>query len=285
MLANDCDYDHISESDHRRVAEYIKQAAGIQLPASKRYLIEGRLRKRQRILGYKDLKTYLKFVFESKQGQEECVNLIDAMTTNKTEFFREPEHFNFLHEQIITKLAQLRELGWKRPLRIWSAGCSSGEEPYTIAMVLAEAQRQFPGLRFEITATDISPSVLKIAKGATYPHERIEPVPMLLRKRYLLKSADKSKNLVRMATEIQQHIKFSEFNLLNDSFSFSRPYDLIFCRNVMIYFSHEDRIALARRFAGSLSSNGYLFIGHSETLNESSEHLRQQVPTVYQKTK
>jgi len=276
--------DPISSRDHRRVAEYIQSTAGIQLPDSKRYLIEGRLRKRQVKLGYKDLKTYLNFVFESVKGKKERINLVDAITTNKTDFFREPEHFNFLQEHIIARLAKKRTLGWAKPLRIWSAGCSSGEEPYTLAMVLREAQIRYPGLRFDITATDISPSVLKIAEQATYPHDRIESIPFALRKRYLLRSIDKSQNLVRMGPEICQHVHFSEFNLLKDAFISTQNYDLIFCRNVMIYFSQQDRLALVKRLSESLSSRGYLFIGHSETLTSECDYLRQKIPAVYQKS-
>lgn len=275
--------DAISERDHKRVANFIKRTAGIQLPANKRYLIEGRLRKRQRLLGYSELKAYLNFVFESDEGQGERINLIDAMTTNKTDFFREPEHFNYIQQQIMPELAAQRKTGWAKPLRIWSAGCSSGEEPYTLAMVLSEARRRHPGFRFEITATDISPSVLEKARRAIYEHERIEPVPVGLRRRYLLKSAKKANNLVRMAPEIRQQIKFSEFNLLQDKFNFRHSFDLIFCRNVMIYFSRENRLALVGRFTQSLCAGGYLFIGHSETLTEQIKQLEQVVPTVYQK--
>ena len=281
MLAGDLDV--LSEQDHRRVADYITHTAGILLPASKRYLVEGRLRKRQLHLGFNDLNTYLNFVFESKEGRTERLNLIDAITTNKTDFFREAAHFSFLQEKIITKLAEQKEQGWQRPLRIWSAGCSSGEEPYTLAMVLSEAQRQFPGLKFEITATDISLSILKTARKATYSHERIEPVPMALRQRYLLRSADRTKNLVRMAPEIRSLVQFKAFNLLQDKFSFAQPYDLIFCRNVMIYFSHDNRMALVRKFCQSLAMDGCLFLGHSETLTETFPALQQMIPTVYKK--
>lgn len=282
MIMTTNEPDPLSEKDHKRVAEYIKQTAGIQLPASKRYLIEGRLSKRQRNLGYKNLKSYLNFVLETHEGEKERINLIDALTTNKTDFFREPEHFNFLH-QIISKLALKRERGWQQPLRIWSAGCSSGDEAYTLAMVLTETSRQYPGLKFEIVATDISPSVLKTAKKAIYSHNKVEPVPLALRKRYLLKSAKKEKNLIRIAPEIRQKVRFGEFNLLKDKFSFSKPYDMIFCRNVMIYFSQEDRISLIQRFTQSLVKKGYLFVGHSETLTESHAKLQQAIPTVYQK--
>lgn len=276
--------DPLSERDHRRVAHYIEQVAGIQLPASKRSLIEGRLRKRQRKLGCATLHDYIDLALESDNGVDERIHLIDAITTNKTDFYREPDHFRFLRTHIIERLAPRRDRGWREPLRIWSAGCSSGEEPYTLAMEMLELRRDYPGFRFEILATDISASSLDSARRAIYPHSRVEDIPLDLRRRYLLRSRDRMADRVRIAPEVRETVRFDTFNLLTDAYSFASPFDVIFCRNVMIYFNLADRTEIVRRFAGSLVSAGLLFIGHSETLNERGATFEQLVPTVYQRT-
>lgn len=276
--------DPLSERDHRRVARYIEQVAGIQLPSAKRSLIEGRLRKRQRATGHASLHAYIDHVLESADGAGERLYLLDALTTNKTEFYREASHFTFLRKHITQDLAGRRLAGWKRPLRIWSAGCSSGEEPYTLAMEMLEMRRQHPGFSCDILATDISVSSLQKARKGVYPHERIEPVPMELRRRYLLRSRDKASNLVSMAPELRQKIRFDTFNLLTDRYEFRHPFDAIFCRNVMIYFNNEDRAQIVHNFAQSLSHDGLLFIGHSETLSGHHDGFAQQIPAVYKHT-
>ncbi|MCB1849767.1 MAG: protein-glutamate O-methyltransferase CheR [Gammaproteobacteria bacterium] len=275
--------DPLSAKDHKRVARYIQQTAGIQLPASKRSLIEGRLRKRQRKLGYASLHEYIEMVLESEAGAAERLHLLDAITTNKTDFYREPDHFRFLREYILGELAPLRAAGWERPLRIWSAGCSSGEEPYTIAMEMLEIRQDNPGFHFQVHATDISVSCLDTARRAIYPHARVEPVPLAVRRRYLLRSRDKTRDLVRMAPEVCEKVRFATFNLLTDSYDFEPRFDMIFCRNVMIYFNHSDRAQIAQRFAHSLQPRGVLFIGHSETLTGQTTFFQQLIPAVYQK--
>ena len=273
--------DSLTERDHKRVARYIEQTAGIQLPESKRSLIEGRLRKRQRTRGMSSLRDYLNFVFDSAEGEEERVFLLDAITTNKTDFYREPDHFKILRRHIEQNLAPHRKQGWSRPLRLWSAGCSSGEEPYTLAMEMLEVQRQYSTFNFDILATDISVSCLTMAKNATYPHARIEPVSMELRRRYLLRSKDNSRDLVRIAPEVRRYVGFEEFNLLTDLYDFKHKFDVIFCRNVMIYFNNEDRGQICQRFSNALVEGGLLFIGHSESLMDRDTNFRQISPTVY----
>lgn len=272
--------DELTERDRKRVASYIEHNAGIQLPASKHSLIETRLRKRQRKLGYYSLKEYIDFALSSSEGQSERINLLDALTTNKTDFYREPDHFKFLHDYILGEFFPGRAAE-NRPLRIWSAGCSSGEEPYTLAMEMLEIQRHRPGFKFEILATDISVSCLQTARQAIYPHCKIEPVPMALRKRYLMRGKSNGKELVRMAPEVREKITFTSFNLLTDSYDFKPRFDVIFCRNVMIYFNNEDRSQIAHRFAHSLQTDGLLLIGHSETLADRGTVFKQIIPTVY----
>ena len=276
--------DSLSRKDHKLVADYIERIAGIQLPESKMSLIEGRLRKRQRKTGHKSLHEYINVILSSPEGEPERLNLLDALTTNKTDFYREPDHFDTLRKHILETLVPLHQQGWKQPLRIWSAGCSSGEEPYTLAIELMELRRELPGFQFTIHATDISNSCLTVARNATYPHSRIDPVPLTLRREYLLRSKDRTKNLVCMGPELRDKVNFSVFNLLTDEYKFDPRFDIIFCRNVMIYFNNNDRSQIIDRFAHSLNRNGLLFIGHSETISDRASNFEQLVPTVYQKT-
>ena len=275
--------DSLSRKDHKLVAEYIERTAGIQLPESKVSLIEGRLRKRQRMTGYASLHEYINVVLNSDDDKQERLHLLDAITTNKTDFYREAEHFHTLCNHVLNTLAPLHPQGWKKPLSIWSAGCSSGEEPYTLAIELMELSRELPGLEFSIYATDISNSSLVTARNATYAHDRIDPVPLALRKRYFLRSKDKTKNLVCMGPELRDKVNFDTFNLLTDEYKFQPRFDIIFCRNVMIYFNNKDRSQIIDRFSHSLTPGGLLFIGHSETIADRSKNFKQLVPTVYQK--
>lgn len=275
--------DSLSAKDHRRIAEYIQAVAGIQLPDSKRSLIESRLRKRQRSTGSKTLHSYIEGVLSSDGNDIERLYFLDALTTNKTDFYREPAHFRFLQEHIVKVLAKQKQRGWARPLTIWSAGCSSGEEPYTLAMEMLEIQQRFGDFQFNLWATDISQSSLQTAVKATYEHSKITSVPMEHRRRYLLRSKNKVSNLIRFAPEVRSKIKFSEFNLLTGDYHFKQGFDVIFCRNVMIYFNMEDRSNIIRRLVNSLTEGGLFFIGHSESINNKIPELRQVIPAAYQK--
>jgi len=276
--------DPLTDRDHQRVARYVAEVAGIQLPRGKRSLIEGRLRKRQRALKLASLKAYIDYALDGHEQTDERIHLVDAITTNKTDFYREDGHFRTLRAEIEQTWAPRRAAGWGRPLRLWSAGCSTGEEPYTLAMEMLELRRAYPGFKFEILATDISLSCLDTGRRGIYPHRRIEPIPLDLRRRYLLRSRDRTRDLVKMAPEVRETVRFESFNLLTDAYEFRAPFDVVFCRNVMIYFDQNDRAEITRRFAHALSSDGLLFIGHSETLGERGHAFEQIVPTVYRKT-
>jgi chemotaxis protein methyltransferase CheR len=276
--------DSLSQKDHKLVSDYIERTAGIQLPESKASLIEGRLRKRQRQTGHASLHEYINMVLNSDEAEQERLHFLDALTTNKTDFYRQPDHFQTLRNYVLQTLAPLHQQGWKKPLRIWSAGCSSGEEPYTLAIEMMELRRELPGFQFTIHATDISSSSLITARNAIYAHNRVDPVPKVLRKRYFLRSKDLSKNLVCMGPELRNKVNFGVFNLLTDEYIFQARFDIIFCRNVMIYFNNEDRNQIIDRFSHSLVEGGLLFIGHSETIANRSCNFKQVVPTVFQKT-
>ena len=273
----------LSDRDLRRVAEYIGAEVGIQLPESKRTLVEGRLAKRLRRLGFPDYTSYLDHVLDAPGGVTERIHLVDVITTNKTDFFREPQHFRYLADRALPELERIRRLAGKSELTVWSAGCSSGEEPYTLAMVLSEAAARQPGLRFSILATDISEQALRTAVRAVYPEESVVPVPLPLRRKYLLRSRNSGEGLVRMGPELRARVRFGRLNLMVRAFGLGRSMDVIFCRNVMIYFSSAGRRELVRRFEAQLAPGGYLFVGHSESLHGLHTGLRQLSPTVYRK--
>ncbi|MCV2886442.1 hypothetical protein OE749_17235 [Aestuariibacter sp. AA17] len=264
--------DRLTPRDHARVASFIHDSVGIQLPEQKRNLVESRLRKRQNALSIPSLGDYIDYALSTK---EEHIHLIDNLTTNKTEFFREASHYPVLETHVTNWRRSQSE---KQHFHIWSAGCSSGEEPYTLAMVL----KPLLGQHFSITATDISLEMLEIASKGLYLRNQIQPIPEGVRKRFLLKHRDKTKPIIKISQDIRQHIRFGQFNLLNDNYAAMPKFNVIFCRNVMIYFSDDIRQRIIRQFLNKLTDDGLLFIGHSESIR-GIEGIEQLVPTVYRK--
>lgn len=261
-----------------RFSEFIKAELGIKMPASKKTLLEARLQKRLRELCMSSHEEYCEYLFSPQGMEEELVNLVDVVTTNTTDFFREPKHFELLMSVVLPKLAARGS----RKVNVWSAGCSSGEEPYTLSMVLSEFARQSNGFTFNILATDISTQVLRMAIRAVYPETKIGPIPTEYRKRYLLRSKDRTRRLVRIGPEARSHVRFRRLNFMEE-FSFDDQLDIIFCRNVVIYFDRQTQERLFSRFCGKLVTGGYLFIGHSESLAGMNLPLEPVAPTVYRK--
>ncbi|NMC50027.1 MAG: methyltransferase domain-containing protein, partial [Desulfovibrio sp.] len=202
------------------------------------------------------------------------------ITTNTTEFFREPKHFDILRDRVLPGWIKVH--AHEPKLRLWSAGCSSGEEPYTLAMVLSEFAENHPGFRFSILATDISIQVLEKARRAIYPEERVYQMSMELKRKYLLRSKDRQKKLVRIVAGLRNVVTFSRLNFMEE-FRFDNPMDIIFCRNVMIYFDRATQERLLNKFCRHLRPDGHLFIGHSESLTGMELPLRQVAPTVYRR--
>ena len=257
----------LSDKDFARLSQYIHSECGIKMPLPKKVMLEARLRKRLRALGLGSFGEYCDFLFSPEGLKQERICMIDVVTTNKTDFFREPRHFEYLVQNALPELIRLCGAGTRRSLQVWSAGCSSGEEPYTLAMVLSEFAAHNPGFNFSLLATDISTSVLERAVRGTYKEERVEPVPLELKKKYLLRSRDKSKRLVRMSPELRTMVQFRRLNFLEDDFGMKRPRDIIFCRNVIIYFDRPTQEKVLTRLCNHLIPGGYLFMGHSETLS------------------
>lgn len=270
----------MADKEFKRLSDFIHTEVGIKLPLSKKVMVEARLQKRLRMLGKNGYRDYFDFLFSPEGLDEELVHLIDVITTNTTEFFREPRHFEIMTEQTLPLWRSQHGTG--RPFRLWSAGCSTGEEPYTLCIVLSEFASRFAGFRFNVMATDISTRVLAMAQNGIYPEERLAKMSMELKRRYFLRSKDKAKRLVRVAPELRRIVDYRRLNFM-DAFAFPEPLDTIFCRNVMIYFDRATQERLLQKFCTQLLPGGFLFIGHSESLTGMDLPLHQHAPTVYRK--
>jgi chemotaxis protein methyltransferase CheR len=272
--------DHLSSRDFSRLAKFIQDYSGIKMPTTKKTMVEGRLRKRAAANGFGTLTEYCRHLFDDDGLDDESIHLIDAVTTNKTEFFREPDHFRFLAEVAVPELLPSR----RRPeIKVWSAASSIGAEPYTLAMVLADLQHNLGSFPFSVVATDISTRVLEIASRAIYSEQMIAPVSEEMRKRYLLRSKDRTRGLVRIAPDLRRHVQFGRLNLMDTSYPLDRDMDVIFCRNILIYFDKPTQQQVLERLCSHLRPGGYLFLGHSESLAGLGLPLRPAATTVFKR--
>jgi chemotaxis protein methyltransferase CheR len=264
----------LEEKDFQRISQYIHQHFGIKLPLAKLVLVEGRLSKRLAQLNLKSFAEYVTYIF-SHEGYAEQNSLIDYISTNKTDFFREDVHFKFLENHVrVNKIA--------KPLNIWSAACSSGEEPYTISMVFEEmkAAKVFSST-YSILGTDISNTVLNKAIIGVYADKTIETIPQELVKKYFICKEGKA---IANAT-LRKSVNFKRFNLIDNAQypSLQTKFDFIFCRNVLIYFDHPTQVKVIESLIKQLVPGGFLFLGHCETLLNKDFPVRQIQPTIYQK--
>lgn len=253
--------DRLSKRNFDRLARYIYAYSGIRMPHSKTTMLEGRLRRRLRVTGHGTLDEYCRYLFEGDGIEGEAVALIDAVTTNKTDFFREPNHFAHLRDVI---LPEFLEKGG-RSLNAWSAACSTGAEPYTIAMVLEEAVRM-SNFNYSILATDLSTEVLATAIKGIYPADMMDPVPRDIALRYVMRSIHPGARKVRIHPQLRARIGFARMNLMSESYPVGEEMDLLFCRNVLIYFDKPTQGAVLRRLCACLKPGGHLFVGHSESV-------------------
>ncbi len=267
----------LSDKEFRRFAEFIHCECGIKLPPSKKTMLEARLQKRLRILGMADFTAYADQLFSPGGMERELIHLIDAVTTNTTDFFREPRHFEYMDDVL---LPQWRAAQKGREFRVWSAGCSLGMEPYTLSMVLSEFASRFPDFRFSIMATDISTQVLEKAARGVYTEDQVRAVPETLKRKYFLRSKDRARGLVRVAPELRSTVTFRRLNFMED-FGVKDKLDVVFCRNVIIYFDKATQETLLRRLTDCLLRGGHLFIGHSESLAGMALPVAQAAPTIY----
>jgi chemotaxis protein methyltransferase CheR len=271
----------MSDRVYHKLSSLLTEHLGIKLPPDKRVMLQSRVLKRLKALGLKSYEAYADFIFSPQGLDEELAHLFDVTTTNKTEFFREPAHFEILLSTILPAYARRVEISSGKPLVVWSAGCSTGEEPYTLAMTLAEYRRTHPGFDFLVLASDISIRVLEIARRAVYAEDRIDAIPPALRRRYLSRSRDRRRREIRIVPDLRGKVIFFRLNLMEERFVLPAQPDIIFCRNVIIYFDRETQLELVRRFHRCLQPDGYLFSGHSETFCNMDVPFTQLMPTVY----
>lgn len=273
--------EHLSAADYARLAALIYNKAGIQLGPDRQTMLGARIQRRLKALNYSSYLEYCNYLFGIHGQREEIGRLIDVVTTNKTDFFREPAHFDYLLERALPEMIADNERG--RPLLIWSAGCSTGEEPYTLAMLLGEYAETHPGFQFRLLATDISTSVLEKAQKAVFTGSVAAAIPANLRKRFLMRSRDRGLDSVRIVPELRQLVEFRRLNFMDADYGVREKASAIFCRNVIIYFDRPTQERILRKLTQHLTPRGYLFVGHAESLHEMNLPLRPVAPALYRK--
>jgi chemotaxis protein methyltransferase CheR len=270
----------VSEADFLSFQRLIERQAGIHLAPVKKALLVGRLARRLRELRIPTLREYYKRV---AADPAELTHMLDCISTNETHFFREPSHFDFLSGEVLPRWNTEAKAG-ERPkqVRVWSAGCSTGEEPYSIAMTLLDQFPSSSGWHLEILATDLSTRVLQKARDAQWPIQKAQEIPQGFLKSYMLRGTGAQEGKMKASSEIRQPVSFEYLNLLESStYPNSKLFDLIFCRNVLIYFQPETKQQVIHRLLNHLAPDGYLFVGHSESLNHLTDAVRTVIPTVY----
>jgi chemotaxis protein methyltransferase CheR len=268
----------MDDESFERLSTFVTREYGIKLPLAKKSMLESRLNKKVKSLGLNSYKEFLDFLFSDHGKQQELVHVIDLITTNKTDFFREGAHFNFLTQNF---LPQYQSQHGRQHLKIWSAGCSTGEEPYTIIMSMEEYRKRNLNVNYSILASDVSMRVIQTAHNGIYEIEKINPVPIELKRTYFLRSKS-NPNIVRVKPEYRKKIQFRRINFMDQQYGLRhQEFDIIFCRNVLIYFDKANQERVIRQFCNHLKPGGLLFLGHSESIIGMKLPLRQVNPTVY----
>ena len=270
----------LSRASFGRLARFVTSELGIKMPDSKLTMVQSRLLRRVRDLRMQSVEEYAKYFFASSSS-EEREQLINAITTNKTDFFREPQHFAFLRDVVLPEAG--RATRGPGRFKAWSAGCSSGEEPYTLAMVLAEYAEHCSGFDFAILGTDISTKVLRTARDGVYQESQILPVPAEFRRKYLLRGRNETERLARVVPELRRKVSLHQLNLMDEDYCVNDVFDMVFFRNVMIYFDKDTQEAVVNKICRNLAPGGYLFVGHSESLAGLDIAVRQVQTAIYRK--
>ena len=273
-------FGNLTPADFKRLSEFIYTHFGIHLPDKKKYLLQGRLVKRLVALKMSSFAEYTDYVLKNGLNGDEVFEMIDVVSTNKTDFFRDKAHFDFISETLVPQ--------WRgRKVKGWSAGCSTGQEVYTLAMVLEEARRESRIANFDLLGSDISQSVLQKAKTAIYPYREVVNIPESFRKKYLMRSRKPANPQIRIIPALRAKVGFILLNLLSESFPVGTDYEMIFCRNTLIYFDSPTQEKVVSHLAKHLAPGGYFFIGFSESLlnmDIRTMGLKLVKPTIYQKT-
>ncbi len=271
----------LSNTEFDKLSKFIYSQCGIKMSSAKKNMVEARLRKRLKDLHIDSYSEYCEYLFTREANDSEITNMVDVITTNKTDFFREPRQFNFLIETALPTLIAEHKSGIEQPLKVWSAGCSSGEEPYTLSLVLHEFAKTIINYSFNIFATDISTRILDKAKLAVYDEDKVDPVPKDLLEKYFLRSKDKSKKLVRLIPSIRDSVNFQWLNFMDNDFGIKEKFDIVFCRNVIIYFDKPTQDKLIAKLIKLIKPGGYLFLGHSESIFNTNLPVAQMMASTY----
>ncbi len=275
----DCFKAELGTKEFKLLSDYIYSEFGIKMPEAKRVMLQGRLLKRIRELSMKSYTEYCDYLFSDEGQSKELYSFLSVVTTNKTDFFREPVHFDFLRQNVLPEYSASQN----GVLKVWSAGCSSGEEPYTVSVVLNEYKRLNPSFNFSIFGTDISANVLQKAAQGVYAENKIDIVPLELKKRYFLRSKDRTTATVRVAPILQQNLSLKYLNLMDANYDVQEKFDIIFCRNVLIYFDRNTQEQVINKLCRHLKPGGIFFIGHSESLSSMTVPLQHIKPTIFKK--
>lgn len=270
----------LTEQEFIKLSQYIMTEYGIKMPPEKKIMLQSRLQKRLKLLQINNFSDYISYLFSPHGMSEEVIHMMDVVSTNKTDFFRESAHFDFMLSNALPELAEKKTA---RKLKIWSAGCSSGEEPYTIAITMSEFIETHPGFDYEIFATDISTKMLENGVSGIYKAERINNLPFTIKKKYFLRSKNREEDKVRVMQNLRQKVSFSRLNLL-ELYPVREPsYHIIFCRNVLIYFDRPTQYQILTALCSHLVQGGFLFLGHSESIAGLELPVNTIIPTVFQK--
>jgi chemotaxis protein methyltransferase CheR len=270
-----------TESEFNRFTTMVYTVAGISLNESKRALVTRRLNARLKQLGIEGLDEYVEFI-ETDESGSEMVACLDLIATNETHFFREQPHFDYLVNSVFPRWIREAAAGHRSKLiRVWSAACSTGQEPYSIAMLLLEHFSASDGWELDIQASDISTHALDVAMRGDWPVEKAKEIPEELLQRYMLRGVGSNIGRMRVVRDLREMIHFSRVNLNEETYPITGTFDLVFCRNVLIYFSQEGRKSVIERLTDRLVPDGLLFVGHAESLHQHRTRLRAVLPTVY----
>jgi len=267
----------LTDEDFKRLAAIIERESGIKMPPEKKVMLQNRLKKRLYQLDMKDFKPYADYVSHPEKGKHEILYLLNFISTNKTDFFREPQHFSYLEKEILPVLLKRKPF-----LKSWSAGCASGEEVYSLAILLQEARGEY-NFDFSILGTDISDPVLRKAAKAVYHENDITEIPLNLRKKYFLRNKNPQKPLVRVIPEIRKKTSFQYLNFMTERYDLSQAFDIVFFRNVLIYFHKEVQYKVLTKILDNLETGGYLFIGHAENMLGFKLPMKKVGPNIFQK--
>lgn len=271
--------DRISKRNFDKLARFIYDYSGIKMPPTKLTMLEGRLRRRLRATRHSSFDDYCDFLFNEDGLEQESVYLIDVVTTNKTDFFREAKHFEYMQTVALPTLAD----SGVRTIRTWSSACSTGAEPYTMAMVLAEFVEGRSDLSYSVLATDLSTDVLQTARRGIYAEDLVAPVPRDLQKKYVMVAKQQGRRDVRISPKLRSRVGFARMNLMDEKYPVGDTMHLIFCRNVLIYFDKQTQAGVLTRLCDCLAKGGYMFIGHSESITGFDLPLKQVSNTVFQR--